>query len=129
MRQIDVNYFSAEIAISVDCLFDCGPHFIVQTFAEQGSRYAQAKAFLKVLFGLATIIRNRHIGSGRVVRIASRDCLHDRGGIARGPRKDTDLIQRRTKSDQAIARDSSIGWLESDYSAQRGRLTHRAAGV
>ena len=72
------------VAVGIDCFFDRGPYLVVQTFAEQSARHAQAKAFLEVLLCLANVIRNRHIGSGSVVRIASGDNLQNRSGIARG---------------------------------------------
>ena len=53
----------------------------------------------------------------------------------RAPRRATvrverpDLIERRGEREQAVARDASVGRLQPDEAAERGRLADRSAGV
>ena len=62
-------------------------------------------------------------------RICTAQHIRQQCGILDTARHRTDLVERGRKRNQTIARYRAVGRLETDYAAERRRLTNRAAGV
>ena len=76
--------------------------------------------------------RYRGTGSARrggVVRIGTGNDLEQQRRVLGGARQRTNLIERRGKRQQPVARHASVGRLQADDAGERRRLTNRAAGV
>src|SRR5258708_33723781 len=101
---------------------------LIQLLAQWGRGPADTKA-VDDFARLHSIIGHRYLGRSGIMRVATGNNLQYERGISRVTREHSDLIQRRTKCDQAITRDSTVGRLHSDHSAERSGLTHRSAGI
>ena len=69
--------------------------------------------------------------SSEVESIGSRpgDRIEQQRAIACRTRQRADLIQRRSKGHQPVARNAPVAWLQANASAERSRLADRAAGI
>ena len=69
------------------------------------------------------------VETGGILRIGARDCIQKKRGVAHVAGERAHLIEGGGERDHAEARDTAVGWLQSDDSAQGGGLSHGAAGV
>ena len=67
--------------------------------------------------------------AGRVARVVSGDDAEERRHVARRSRERTDLIERGSERDQAVARHAAVGRLQTEHAAERRRLADRSAGL
>ena len=75
------------------------------------------------------VIGDRFGRAGRVRRIGARDDAERNRRVRHRARERPDLIERRPVRDEPVARHAAVGRLQPDDAAERGGLTHRAAGV
>ena len=74
-------------------------------------------------------VERRHRHGGRVARVRSGQRGEDVPSLAHGARHRSDLIERRSVRDEAVARDAPVRGLHADDAAERRRLPDGAAGV
>src|SRR5262249_27684176 len=111
-----------------DSLICGGAHLPVKPFAQESARDADAQS-LDLAIDSPVVIGHRNACGGRIVLVATRDNPQDRCHVGSVTPKYADLIERRAKGYQTVARNSAVGGLDPDDAAKRGRLAHRAARV
>ncbi len=75
------------------------------------------------------IIGYRDVSGSRVERIAAGDHAQENRGVFHGLGQRANVVERRRKGDQTVARHSPISRHESDYATERSRLADGAARV
>ena len=75
------------------------------------------------------IVGHRLVHAGRVLRIVSRHHPQQQRGVGHRPAERADLIQRRRKGHQPVARHAPICRLEPHEPTKGSRLADRSAGV
>src|SRR5690348_12197687 len=68
-------------------------------------------------------------GGSRIQLIPARDGVQHGSRVFHVARKRSDVIERAGERHQAVARYASIGWRNSYYAAEAGRLANGAAGI
>ena len=128
MRQRHFANLAALLLVERNRLLDRRADLRVETFAEIFFRNAQLPR-TATLAELGAIVRDVGLVRGGIAFVVARNRVeHDRGVLG-GPRKRPNLIERRGIGHEAEPRHKAVGGLETDETAQRGRLANRASGV
>ena len=113
---------------ALDAASQCARDFGVQAFAEILRRHSDAQS----LCNLCRSRRHNRAPERRtrgVAWIMPGNHAQQRGSIAHIARERPDAIERRSKGDQSIARDTPIGGQNADHSAEACGLADRSAGI
>ena len=128
MRQRNFHYFASRGGEFLNGGFDGAAHLAVEPFAEIFFGHTQLQSANRT-FDFISIVGHGNIGGCRIQRIASGNVLQQQRGIFHGFGERADVVERRGKSDQPVARDATISRREAHHSAKRRRLSDGAAGV
>ena len=128
MRQRNFHYFASRGGEFLNGGFDGAAHLGIESFAEIFFRHPQLQSANRA-FDFIGVVRHWHVGGCRIQRIASGNVLQQQRGIFHGFGERADVVERRGKSDQPVARDATISRREANHTAKCRRLSDGAAGV
>jgi hypothetical protein len=120
--------FTALFSVELNGLSHGRADLGVKPGAEKFPRHAQPpRAFAPDQLG--PVVRHVRLERGRIARVVPGDGAEQQRRVLHGVRHGADLIERRGKGRQAVARHQPVGRFEADDAAQCGRLADGAAGV
>src|SRR5215467_7818380 len=119
---------AAHFLIEFDCGFNRSFDFGINAFAIVFSRDADLESG-QARFDSANIVADWCVARGSIVRVSSGNDGEHPANVLGSIGERTDLIQRGSESNQAIAGNSAVSRFEPDNSAKACRLAYRAARV
>ena len=128
MRQRYRNDLASRFRQFLDCSFHCGANFRIESLAKIFFRNAEPQPFRR-LPNLGLVIGDGNFGGSRVEFIASGDIAQQDGRVFHRLRQRTNVIKRRRKRDQSVARNAPVRGQQSHHSAKSRWLTNRSAGI
>src|SRR5262245_38230692 len=128
MRQADLLQLATKAFVYTHAGFDLSLHFSVESDNEVFFWNSNAGSLNRFVETLHVII-DGGVGRRRIEVIEPGDDLQRLRGFPHGFRERTNLIERRAKCHQTVSRNATVCWFQTDYSAKRGRCTHRPSRI